>query len=337
MEEMLYNFIDEGKREQEEMRAFIHEFRTTYELLFKERNNSFSELRPPTEDDEYYGVDDLDDAINTEAQELLANDTSDSFLLKRLEKSIDQSDLESFAQKIVESSKVESKQLYSDSANEIDEKKPELKILPQHLEYAYLHGDKSFPIIISSKLSEKEKMLLLHVLEKHKGVIDWKISDIKGISPSYCTHKILMEDDYKLVIQPQRCLNPKVQDVVKNEIVKLLNSGLIYPISDRSWVSPIHVVPNKGGMTVVLNDNNELILSYTVIGWRVCIDYHKLNDATRKDHFPLPFIDLMLEHLCGNDYYYFLDGFLGFFQILIAPEDQEKTTFTYPYGALFTD
>ncbi|GJZ40664.1 reverse transcriptase domain-containing protein [Tanacetum coccineum] len=134
-------------------------------------------------------------------------------------------------------------------------------------------------------------MLLLQVLEKRKGAFAWKMSDIKGISPSYCTHKILMEDDYKPVIQPQRRLNPKVQDVVKNKIVKLLDSGLIYPISDSSWVSPIHVVPKKGGMTVVLNDNNELIPSRTVTGWRVCIDYRKLNDATRKDHFPLPFID----------------------------------------------
>ncbi|GKD04693.1 reverse transcriptase domain-containing protein [Tanacetum coccineum] len=195
-----------------------------------------------------------------------------------------------------------------------------------------MHGDKSFPIIISSKLSEREKMLLLQVLEKHKRAIAWKMSDIKEISPSYCTQKFLMEDDYKPVIQPQRRLNPKVQDVVKNEIVKLLDSGMIYPISDSSWVSPIHVVPKKGGITVVLNDNNELILSRTVTQWRVCIDYHKLNDATRKDHFPLPFIDQMLERLCGNEYYCFLDGFLGFFQIPIAPEDQEKTTFTCPYG-----
>ncbi|GJW56510.1 DNA-directed DNA polymerase [Tanacetum coccineum] len=152
--------------------------------------------RPPAEDDECYGVDDLDDTINVKAQELLANDKSDTFLLKGLEKSIDQSDLEScesFECKAVDNSdsgepirrvdsvntlylvawetaepnKVKSEHLYSASANEIDEKKPELKILPHHLEYAYLHGDKSFPIIILSKLSEKEKMLLLQVLEKH--------------------------------------------------------------------------------------------------------------------------------------------------------------------------
>ncbi|GKA07249.1 DNA-directed DNA polymerase [Tanacetum coccineum] len=227
--------------------------------------------------------------------------------------------------------KVEREQLYSASANEIDEKKPELKNLPQHLEYTYLHGDKSFPIIISSKLSEREKMLLLQVLEKRKGAIAWKMSDIKGTIPSYCTHKNLMKDDYKPVIQPQRRLNPKVQDVVKKKIVNLLDSGLIYLILDSSWVSPIHVVPNKGGMIVVLNDNNEFIPSRIIIGWRVCIDYRKLNDTTRKNHFPLPFMDQMLKHLCGNEYYCFLDDFLRFFQILIAPKDQENTTFTCPY------
>ncbi|GJU42380.1 hypothetical protein Tco_1195337, partial [Tanacetum coccineum] len=164
--------------------------------------------------------------------------------------------------------KLEREHLCSSSANKIDEKKPELKDFPNHLEYAYLHGDKSFPIIISSELSDKEKSSLLQVLEKQKGAIAWKMSDIKGISPSYCTHKIIMEDDFKPVIQPQRRLNPKVQDVVKNETIKLLDSGLIYPISDSSWVSPIHVVPKKGGMSVVLNDDNELIPSRTVTRWR---------------------------------------------------------------------
>ncbi|GJX12911.1 hypothetical protein Tco_0204669 [Tanacetum coccineum] len=244
--------------------------------------------RPPADDDECYDIDDLDDTINIETQELLKNDQSNSFLLEDLEKSINQSDLESCnsienesdyeipirridsvdmpysdAQKTLGTDGVNSEQLYSASANEIDEKKPELKDLPNHLEYAYLHGNKSFPMVISSKLSKKEKMLLLQVLEKRKGEISWMMSDIKG-NPSFCTHKILMEDDFKPVIQPQRCLNLKVQDVVKNEIVKLLDSGLIYPILDSSWVSPIHVFPKKGGMTVVLNDNNELIPSRTV-------------------------------------------------------------------------
>ncbi|GJY59794.1 reverse transcriptase domain-containing protein [Tanacetum coccineum] len=141
-----------------------------------------------------------------------------------------------------------------------------------------------------------------------------------------------MEDKYKTVVQPQRRLNPKVQDVVKAEIVKLLDSGLIYAISDSPWVSPIHVVPKKWGVTVIKNENNKLVLTRTVTGWRVCINYRKLNDATRKDHFPLPFIDQMLERLSRNEYYCFLNGFSGYIQIPLAPEDQEKTTFTCPYG-----
>nr|GFA17128.1 reverse transcriptase domain-containing protein [Tanacetum cinerariifolium] len=98
------------------------------------------------------------------------------------------------------------------------------------------------------------------------------------------------------------------------------------------WVSPIHCVPKKGGMTVVANENNELIPKRLVTSWRVSIDYRKLNDATRKDHFPLPFMDQMLERLARNEFYCFLDGFLGYFQILIDPQDQEKTTFTCPHG-----
>nr|GEY32972.1 DNA-directed DNA polymerase [Tanacetum cinerariifolium] len=107
---------------------------------------------------------------------------------------------------------------------------------------------------------------------------------------------------------------------------------MIYPISDSPWVSPIHCVPKKGGMTVVANENNELIPTRLVTGWRVCIDYRKLNDATRKDHFTLPFMDQMLERLAGNEFYCFLDGFSGYFQILIDLQDQEETTFTCPYG-----
>nr|GEZ92322.1 putative reverse transcriptase domain-containing protein [Tanacetum cinerariifolium] len=106
---------------------------------------------------------------------------------------------------------------YLASSNEIDEKDLELKSLPSHLEYAYLNGNESFPLIISSKISEKEKKLLLQVLENRKGAMAWKMSDITGIIPSFCTHKILMDDEFKLIIQPQRCLNPEVQDVVKND------------------------------------------------------------------------------------------------------------------------
>ncbi|GJT90703.1 hypothetical protein Tco_1079548 [Tanacetum coccineum] len=119
--------------------------------------------------------------------------------------------------------------------------------------------------------------------------------------------------DYEPAVQHQRRVNPKIHDVIKKEVEKLLDAGLIYPISDSPWVSPVHCVPKKGGMTVVTNDDNELVPTRLVTGWRVCIDYRKLNEATRKDHFPLPFMDQMLERLAGNEYYCFLDGFSGYF------------------------
>ena len=116
--------------------------------------------------------------------------------------------------------------------------------------------------------------------------------------------------------------------MVKKEVVKLLDAGIIYPISDSSWVSPIQCVPKKGGMTVVENQDGKQIPTRVVTGWRVCIDYRKLNSAIRKDHFPLPFIDQMLERIAGHAYYYFLDGYSGYNQIAIALED----TFTCPYS-----
>ncbi|GJX39542.1 putative nucleotidyltransferase, ribonuclease H [Tanacetum coccineum] len=163
---------------------------------------------------------------------------------------------------------------------EVDEEEDsnELKELPEHLEYAFLQENNQLLVVISSALSTVEKAKLLEVLRNYKGVIAWSIADIKGIDLSFCTHKILMEDEFKLSVQPQR------------------------------RVSPVQVVLKKGGMTVVKNKKNELIPQRTVTRWR------------------------MLERLAGHGYYYFLDGFSGYFQIPIAPEDQEKTTFTCPYG-----
>nr|GEZ25794.1 reverse transcriptase domain-containing protein [Tanacetum cinerariifolium] len=141
-----------------------------------------------------------------------------------------------------------------------------------------------------------------------------------------------MEEDFEPAVQHQRRVNPKIYDVIKQEVIKLLEAGLIYPISDNPWVSLVHCVLKKEGFTVVENEDNELIPTRLVTGWRVCIDYHKLNEDTRKDHFPLPFMDQMLERLAGNQFYCFLNGFSGYFQISIDPKDQEKTTFTCPSG-----
>nr|GEW96713.1 reverse transcriptase domain-containing protein [Tanacetum cinerariifolium] len=181
-------------------------------------------------------------------------------------------------------------------------------------------------------LKDDEKEALLKVLKSHKRVIAWKITDIEGIDPRFCTHKILMEEDYKPAVQIQRHVNPKIHEVIEKEVIKLLDAEMIYPIFDSPWVSHVHCVPKKGGMTVVANENNELIPTRLVTGLRVCIDFRKLNDATRKDHFVLPFMDQMLERLAGNKFYCFLDGFSGYFQILMDTQDQEKTTFTCPYG-----
>ena len=127
-------------------------------------------------------------------------------------------------------------------------------------------------------------------------------------------------------------LNPIMKEVVKKEIIKWLDAGIIYPISDSSWVSLVQCVPKKGCMKMVENAKNELIPTRVVTGWRICMDYRRLNKNTWKDHFPLPFIDQMLDRLAGREYYCFLDGYSGYNQIVIALEDQHKTTFTCPYG-----
>nr|GFC01074.1 reverse transcriptase domain-containing protein [Tanacetum cinerariifolium] len=151
----------------------------------------------------------------------------------------------------------------------------ELKDLPSHLEYAFLEGTSKLPVIITKDLRREEKDQLIKVLK---------------------SHKILIEDDFKPTVHYQRRVNSKIHEVIKAYFIKLLDTGLIYPISDSPWVSHVHVVPKKGGMMVVTNDNHELF------------------------------------RLARNDNYYFLNGFFGYFQILINPQDREKTTFTCPYG-----
>ncbi|KAK1646987.1 hypothetical protein QYE76_064792 [Lolium multiflorum] len=208
----------------------------------------------------------------------------------------------------------------------------DLKPLPDNLKYAHIDDKKIYPVIISSKLSEVEEERLLEILKKHRGAIGYTLDYLKGISPSICQHAINMEDDAKPVVEHQRRLIPKMKEVVRNEVLKLLEAGIIYPIADSRWVSPVHCVPKKGGMTVVPNDNDELIPQRIVVGYRMCIDFRKVNKVTKKDHYPLPFIDQMLERLSKNTHFCFLDGYSGFSQIAVKAKDQEKTTFTCPYG-----
>ena len=210
--------------------------------------------------------------------------------------------------------------------------KMEQKPLPSHLKYAYLGVESTLPVIISASLTALEEEKLLRVLREHKHALGWSLADLKGIRPSMCMHRILLEDGHKPSVEAHRRLNPTMKEVVRKEVFKWLDTGVIYPISDSAWVSPVQVVPKKGGTTVIRTENNILLPSRTVTGWRICIDYRKLNKATRKDHFPLPFLDQMLDRLAGHEYYCFLDGYSGYNQIAIALEDQEKTTFTCPYG-----
>uniref|UniRef100_A0A1J3KBK3 Transposon Ty3-I Gag-Pol polyprotein n=1 Tax=Noccaea caerulescens TaxID=107243 RepID=A0A1J3KBK3_NOCCA len=210
--------------------------------------------------------------------------------------------------------------------------KTDLKPLPVGLRYEYLGPNETYHVIINSGLTNEETALLVHELRKHRRALGYSLDDITGISPNLCMHRVILEDGSSSSIEHQRRLNLNLKEVVKKEIMKLLNAGIIYPISDSKWVSPVHVVPMKGGITVVKNDQDELIPTRTITGHRMCVDYRKLNSATRKYHYPLPFIDQMLERLANHQYYCFLDGYSGFFQIPIHPDDQEKTTFTCPYG-----
>ncbi|KAI3463774.1 hypothetical protein Pfo_020437 [Paulownia fortunei] len=182
-----------------------------------------------------------------------------------------------------------------------------LKVLPEHFWYEFLGANNTYLVIISASLSRLEVEKLLRVLREHKSTIGWSISYLKGISPSIVMHKILMEESYKPSIEYQRRLNPTMKEVVRNEVLKCSCSS------------------KKGGMTIIKNDNNELIPTRTFTGWRVCIDYRKLNKPTCKDHFPLPFIDPMLDQLAGYQYYYFLDGYSGMsFGLCNAPSTFQR-------------
>jgi hypothetical protein len=121
---------------------------------------------------------------------------------------------------------------------------------------------------------------------------------------------LTMDQDNKPVWEHQQRLNNTMREVVKKEMLKLLKARIIYPVSDSEWVSP----------------------QQTVIGWHMCIGYRKLNKATRKDNFPLPFIDEMLERLANHSFFCYLDGYFGYHQISIHPDDQSKTAFTCPHG-----
>ena len=197
---------------------------------------------------------------------------------------------------------------FEELKSEISSKKTkvELKTLPNHLKYVFLEENETKPVVISNELTFEEENRLVEILKRHKAAIGWHISSLKGINLTYCMHRIMKEEDYR---------------AVRKEVLKLLEVGLIYPISNNAWVSPVQVVPKKGSMKVIQNKKNDMIPTRIVTRWRICIDYHKLNEARRKDHFPLPFMDQMLERLAGQAYYCFQDGYLRYNQIVMDPKD----------------
>jgi hypothetical protein len=179
----------------------------------------------------------------------------------------------------------------------------EIKPLPDDLKYAYLDEKNIYPIIISANLSVEEKERLLDVLRAHRPAIGYSLDVLKGISTALCMHKINLEEDAKPVVDYQRRLNPKLKEVVRKEEIQLLEAGIIYPIADSKWVSHVHCVPKKGGITIVPNDENELLAQRTVTGNRMCIDFRNLNKVTKKDHYPISFMDQMLERLSKHSHF----------------------------------
>ncbi|KAM1768864.1 hypothetical protein ACFX12_046770 [Malus domestica] len=135
----------------------------------------------------------------------------------------------------------------------------ELKPLPSHLKYVFLGDDETLPVIISCSLTAQEEGKLVRVLKEYKTAIRWTLADIKGISPTTCMYRILLDEGSKTSREAQRQLNPPMIEVVKKEIIKLLDCGVIYPISDSRWVSPVQYVPKKSRVIVVTNAENELM------------------------------------------------------------------------------
>ena len=144
--------------------------------------------------------------------------------------------------------------------------KMEQKPLPSHLKYAYLRTTSTLPVIISASLIAVEEDKLLRVLRDHKNALGWSLADLKGIHPSMCMHRILLEDDHKPSVEAQGRLNPTMKEVVRKEVLKWLDTEVIYPISDSAWVSSVQVVPKRGGTTVIRTENNTLLPSRTVTG-----------------------------------------------------------------------
>lgn len=187
------------------------------------------------------------------------------------------------------------------------------------------------PIIVNVDLGSDETERLLEVLRRYLKALGYNIYDLTRINPYVSMHRIMLEEDSKASRDNQRRINPIMSEVVRKEVMELLNARIIYPISNSQWVSLIHVVPKKDKVTIVHNGKVELVVKCVESVWRICINCRKLNKATRKDYFSIPFIDQMLERLARHSNFYYLDKYFGFSQIPIHPDDQEKTMISCLY------
>ncbi|XP_076937825.1 uncharacterized protein LOC143605690 [Bidens hawaiensis] len=187
----------------------------------------------------------------------------------------------------------------------------ELKELLKHLKYVFLGEGETLPAIIAANLEDEQEKPLVEVLREHRAAIGWTIAYLKGISPSIVMHKIITDPEAKPAHDAQRRLNPNIREVVKKEILKWLDAGIIFPISDSTWVSPTQTVPKKACIQITHIEKGEEIATRLVTRWRICVDYRNLNSATSKDHFPLRFIDQIIEKLAVQKFYCFLDGYSG--------------------------
>ena len=173
--------------------------------------------------------------------------------------------------------------------------------------------DEELEKMIAKDLSAEEREGFKVMLRKHPSLFISDYSEISGVTA--VQHQINLKPNMKPVAQRLRRLGKIQQEALLAEVKKLLEAGFIYPVEDSEWVSPVVVIPKKNGKW-----------------WRVCVDYKPLNAATKRDHFPLPFQDEILNEVAGHERYTVCDGYLGYFQIRIAEEDQRKTTFVTPWG-----
>ena len=197
-----------------------------------------------------------------------------------------------------------------------EESEPDLiKNIVSPMDYEKVEAKAGKTFYLGRTLDKEERTTYSRLLKEFSDVFAWTPSDLKGISPELGEHQIDLMDGTTPVRQRQYMLNPRYSLMVKEEISQLLEAGFIYPIINSEWVSPIVVVPKKVGA-----DRKVKI--------RVCQDFQKLNAAMKKDYFPLPFTDIILDHVAGQECYNFLDGFSRYNQVFIRAKDQLKTTFT---------